>query len=109
MDVWADRLATCLASNKVMLHMLTKYVDDINTVMSLIPKGSHWLKKANYYEWKLVWDEETLAKDLEEGKTDTPRTMELVKKLRDNLVPGLKLTYDLPELHQSGMCPMLDI
>ena len=65
---------------------MAKYVDDISTVMSLILRGSCCLKKPNYSEWELVWDEETLAKYMEEGKTNTLRTVELVKELGDNLV-----------------------
>ena len=71
--------------------MLAKCVYDINTVMSIIPKGSYWAKKANYNEWTLSSYEETLAIDIKEGNTDTLMTIELVREQR--------LTYDLPELH----------
>merc|ERR1711867_429748 len=47
--------------------------------------------------------------DNEGGKTDTLRTMELIREVGNTLVPGLKLTIDLPELHPNGKCPMLDI
>ena len=47
MDVWCDKLEEVLRSNDVTLLMLAKYVDDINTVMSHIPKGNRWLKKAD--------------------------------------------------------------
>ena len=35
--------------------------------------------------------------------------MDLIKEVRDSLVPGLRLTVDLPELHKTGKVPMLDI
>ena len=47
--------------------------------------------------------------DNQEGKSDTLRTMELLRQVGNTLVPGLKLTIDLPELHDDGKCPMLDI
>ena len=47
--------------------------------------------------------------DNEEGKTDTLRTMELIREVGNTLVPGLKLTIDLPEFHPNGKCPMLNI
>ena len=109
MDVWADRLATCLESNDIGMWMLAKYVDDINTVLSIIPKGNRWKKDPDFARWRLEWSEESLAKDIAEGKTDSLRTIELVKEIGDCLVPGLRLTFDLPELHPSGKCPMLDI
>ena len=36
-------------------------------------------------------------------------TIEKVRWLGNQLVPGLRLTIDLPELHESKKCPMLDI
>ena len=47
--------------------------------------------------------------DRKEGKTDAARTFELIREVGDKLIPGLKLTVDLPEFHNSGRCPMLDI
>ena len=35
--------------------------------------------------------------------------MELVREIGNTLVPGLKLTLDLPEFHPTGKVPMLDI
>ena len=42
MDVWADRLARKLEDNNVLLYMLAKYVDDINLVAQIIPRGFAW-------------------------------------------------------------------
>ena len=47
--------------------------------------------------------------DKSKGKTDAARTFDLIREIGDTLILGLKLTVDLPELHQSGRCPMLDI
>ena len=57
----------------------------------------------------LVWSKEKMDLDNEEGKTDTLRTMELIREVGNTLVPGLKLTIDLPEFHPNGKCPMLNI
>ena len=47
--------------------------------------------------------------DKREGKSDAAWTFSLIREIGDTLIPGLKLTVDLPELHQSGRCPMLDL
>ena len=52
---------------------------------------------------------ERLEADKREGKTDAARMFDMIREIGDTLIPGLKLTVDLPELHQSGRCPMLDI
>ena len=83
---------------------MTKYVDDINIATSLIPKGFSWTKEDR--KWKLKWSEE--QEKLDEGKSPELVTMEKIRWIGDQLVPGLKLTQDLPENHPSGKCPMLD-
>ena len=104
MDVWMDLATTALEENKVIIYLMTKYVDDINIATSLIPKGFSWTKEDR--KWKLKWSEE--QEKLDEGKSPELVTMEKIRWIGDQLVPGLKLTQDLPENHPSGKCPMLD-
>ena len=35
-------------------------------------------------------------------------TVQKIRWLGDRMIPGMKLTYDIPELHPSGRCLMLD-
>ena len=42
-------------------------------------------------------------------RTEELATIEKIRWLGNRLVPGLKLTVDLPELHPNNKCPMLDI
>ena len=95
MDVWADLLTSILERNKVVIHMLAKYVDDVNLATSTIPRGHSWHNIEG--EWMLLWTEERQQKDDESGASDSERTMELIREVGDKLVPGLKLTIDLPE------------
>ena len=46
MNVWADLMATCLNTNGILLYMIAKCIDDINTVILVIPKGHKWIKDA---------------------------------------------------------------
>ena len=77
MDVWADKLARKLEDNAVVLYMLAKYVDDINLVAQVIPRGFSWQDVGGSLE--LVWSQETEDLDNQEGKSDTLRTMELIR------------------------------
>ena len=83
-----------------MVYLMAKYVDDINVVTSLIPKGYRWKKQDR--KWKLKWSEEQETEDKE--KSPELATMDKVRWIGDRLVPGLKLTQDLPENHPSGKC-----
>ena len=107
MDVWADLLTSILGRNKVTIHMLAKYVDDVNLAVSPIPQGHSWHNIDG--EWKLVWTRDRQQQDEESKSSASVRTMELVREVGDKLVPRLKLTKDLPEYYPNGKCPMLDI
>ena len=108
MDVWADKMASCLELNGILMYIMVKYVDDINTALQVIPKGHKWTQD-DKERWILRWSQEQMEKDERESKSDSLRTMELVREVGNSLVPGLKLTLDIPEFHQTGKVPMLDI
>ena len=108
MDVWADLLNSNLEKNDVIIYLLAKYVDDVNIATSPIPKAFSW-NKENKQGRKLIWTEQKLHQNEEEGLSDSERTLELIKEIGDSLVPGLKLTKDLPEYHENKKFPVLDI
>ena len=56
--------------------------------------------------WKLIWSEQMEIVD--RGRSKELATIQKIKWLGDRMIPGLKLTCDIPELHPSGKCPMLD-
>ena len=102
MDVWMDLLTQALKENEVAIYLLTKYVDDINVATSIIPKGYGWVRDGR--KWVLRWSEDQEMED--RGKSKERSTMEKLRWIGDRLIPGLKLTIDLPENHESGKCPM---
>ena len=60
-------------------------------------------------QYTLKWSQAQEDTDKRLGICDKVRTMELILWLGDRLVPGLKMTMDLPSMHPTGKCPMLDI
>ena len=75
MDVWADLLNSNLEKNDVTIYLLAKYVDDVNIATSIIQKGYSWEKRDG--GWRLIWTEERLNQDQEQGLSDMERTLEL--------------------------------
>ena len=67
----------------------------------------YWTKIGS--KWKLVIDEGKKEEDIREGKTPQERTMDLILWIGNRQIPGIKLTKDLPQYHQTGKCPMLDL
>ena len=57
----------------------------------------------------MIFTEEVYEKDCKSGESDTSWTMRLIIEEGTRLVRGIKLTYDLPELHPEGKCPVLDL
>ena len=60
-------------------------------------------------KWKLVQDPAQKERYLTEEKSIQRLTMEKILWVGNRLVPGIKLTMDLAELHTNGKCPMLDL
>ena len=104
MDVWMDKMSAILEQNRVTIYLMAKYVDDVNIATRLIKDGFEWRKEGE--SWKLVWSEQMEITD--QGRSKELATMEKIRWLGDKMIPGLKLTYDIPELHPSKRCPMLD-
>ena len=58
---------------------------------------------------KFKWSVEQMTVDKEDGMTKEERTFEKVWILASGLVQGIEFTNDLPDRHQTGRVPMLDI
>ena len=104
MDVWMDRMTEILQQNKVEIYLMVKYVDDINIATDLIKDGYKWQKEGD--QWVLRWSEEMSLADRNRSRESA--TIQKIKWIGDRLIPGLRLTYDIPELHPNKRCPMLD-
>ena len=45
MDRWSDKMLVSLERSKVEVHLFSKYVDDVNLVVDIIPKGWAWVRR----------------------------------------------------------------
>ena len=92
-----DLIQYNLKENGIKTYLLTKYVDDINIATSLIPGGKELAKEGS--KWTLRTSER--MKEEDRHRSEELATIEKVRWLGNRLVPGLKLTIDLPELHSN--------
>ena len=72
-------------------------------VCDVVDRGWRW--EGARLAWKEQWAEE----EMEATDSDEMRTMRLIQQAANEMVPWLEFTLDLPELHQSGKVPMLDV
>ena len=89
------------------MYLLAKYVDDLNVATYIIPEGSSWTKIGR--KWRLTTDDKKKEEDTKKGKTPQERTMDLILWIGNRQIPGIKLTKDLSQYHQTGKFPLLDL
>ena len=95
MDHWFDLMSERLKRNKVIIHLMEKYVDDINTVLEMFRLGTRWDASRE----ELVWSQKDHDADVLAGLSQEQITMEAWVGMANGLVAGLKFTYDIGEKH----------
>ena len=110
MDCWAKLLKEALDKARVTVHMLEKYVDDVNLATSFIETGFGWDKEGGkeVFRWSQSREEKD-QKDRQKGRTQQESTLERIREVSSRLVTGMIFTKDLPKFHPSGRVPILDI
>ena len=97
-----DLVTQTLEENEVVVYLMTKYVDDINVAISLIPRGYGWEKEGR--KWKLKWFAKREEEERERSAEQT--TLEKLRWLGDRMVPGLNLlkTFQSITIQESAQC-----
>ena len=101
MTDWDKKLMKKLKNVGIELDVYTRFKDDINVVTEALAKGSKLV------EGKLVIDEE--KKQLDESKSDSKITMEIIREIAESIDPMIKLTVDTPCNYEGGAIPILDL
>ena len=103
MDQWVTGFLVAVTDAGLEIHACIKYVDNVNLVVSRLPLGTRWTNGS------FVVTPETLQADLDNGRTREHVTIEAVREAADSIMVCLTFTSDIPERHENGMVPMLDI
>ena len=83
------------------LHMLKYYIDDGNTICSILPPGSRLV------DGKIVVVEREVEADIEVPGDE--RTANIFLEIGNSVSEFIKLTADFPSKHESGWMPLLDV
>ena len=98
---WDKKLLTKLKSYKLIPDVYTRFKDDIEVAMDSLERGS---KLEND---KIVINEE--KKSLDENKSDSKVTMEIVQTIANSINPMIKLTVETPCNAPDGKLAVLDL
>ena len=98
MDKWAATVLFKLDMAGAKLYAFMKYVDNVNVV-----KGVRWVGS------ELIWTKESELEDELSGLSVKRLTMSRVKEAAESVFPWLLFREDLPEDHEEGAVPMLDL
>ena len=103
MDSWAAKVLFKLDLAGANIYAFMKYVDDVNVVLTTMRKGLRWVGDS------LVWTEEAETEDELTNHSAEKLTMTRVREAAESVFPWLQFTVDLPEDHENGAVPMLDL
>ena len=103
MEHWSHIFLDKVTSAGVEVHMLTKYVDNINVVNEMLPMGTRWV--SGELSTAAQWELEDWALD----KSRESVTMDCLRDAADSTLGWLQFTSDLPEQHGNKMVLILDL
>ena len=98
---WDKKLLSKLKSYELIPDVYTRYKDDIEVAMESLDKGS------KLEDDKIILDEE--KKSVDEDKSDTKVTMEIVQTIANSIDPMIKLTVETPCDSPDGKLAVLDL
>ena len=98
---WDKQLLAKLKSLKMIPNVYTRFKDDIEIAVESLEKGSMLV------EDKIVVD--TNKKVVDENRSDTKVTMEIVQEVANTINPMIKLTVETPCNFEDGKLPVLDV
>ena len=98
---WDQKLLAKLKTYKMIPEIYTRFKDDIEIAIESLEKGSKIM------EDKVVIDE--TKKYIDETKSDSKVTMEVIQEIANSINPMIKLTVETPCNFPDGKLPVLDV
>ena len=104
MDEWMSMFLFKVTHAGMDILAITKYVNDLNVVMVLLSLGSRWEDGMVMYSQELEQDDRRRVR-----YRDIMTMKCLREEVPDSVLPWLCFILDAPELHDTGMVPVLDL
>ena len=105
MDHWAVLMRRKMTINKIETIMMSKYVDDVFTILVHIGEGARW----NNQLGKIMWESKDIEEDINNKKSNDKITMDVWREMASSIYEFLKFTMDIAEDHEHGAVTVLDV
>ena len=103
MDEWASSFITRVMDAGVTLHMIAKYVYNVNLILAGLALGTRWVDRALVHSMQLE------AEDIEKKRSVEDVTMTCMRVAAESITSWLKFTHNSPELNTSRTVPIPDL
>ena len=104
MGEWDATLNSILATNRLLVWLLTRYVDDCTILMNALAMGVNWCNNCKRLAYSKDWEEE----DRTTGLSNTARTMQVVERVMNSIFRNIVVTTEIPEKFRDNKLPVLD-
>ena len=86
MGEWDATLNSILATNRLLVWLLTRYVDDCTILMNTLAMGVNWCNNCKRLAYSKDWEEE----DRTTGLSNTARTMQVVERVMNSIFRNIE-------------------
>ena len=103
MNAWDTKWLKILTDNNIELLTGVRYMDDLRNFLMSIREGWRWC------DGGLCWSEEWKQEDIENGKSATKRTTDILLDIMNSIMEFLRFTLEISEDFVDGKLPTLDV
>ena len=103
MNAWDTKWLEILTDNNIELLTGVRYMDDLRNFLMSIREGWRW------WDGGLCWSEEWKQEDIENGKSATKRTADILLDIMNSIMEFLRFTLEISEDFVDGKLPTLDV
>ena len=102
---WDSTLNKIMAEHNLTVRIISRYVDDIATLLTAIKMGVRWCKCCKKLAYMKEWEEE----DRKSNKDNTERTANIIKDMMNSIMKNIQVTVETPNNFDDKTLPILDI
>ena len=104
MDRWSRMFLERLGQAEIDVHLLKKYVNDVNLCLAILEEGWYWERRGNQLP-ELVWTRERQEEDRQEALSKEEHTLLRVQEMANMMLEGIRFTVDFQPTTRPGRFP----
>ena len=101
MLLWCSKLKDKLSKLNIVNKFQHRMVDDITILPNVIQPGTRFEDDKLVIKADMIYEDKLIEADI--------RTMNVIQKVANSIDKNIRVTYDVPSLHEDGRVPILDV